>query len=121
MIFIKFISVILCVVVFSGCGQNLESDSEASISKLILSGEKKYNPQKLFKSDTDYFLGLRALKEGKVSQAERLFRRCAKNGSLYCAKKSYVIHNKTSAHPFSRKELCQTCIIIILINDNAGN
>ena len=89
MIFIKFISVILCLVVFSGCGQNLESDSEASISKLILSGEKKYNPQKLFKSDTDYFLGLRALKEGKVSQAERLFRRCAKNGSLYCAKKSY--------------------------------
>lgn len=89
MIFRKFISVILCLVVFSGCGQNLESNSEASISKLILNGEKKYNPQKLFKSDTDYFLGLRALKEGKISQAERLFRRCAKNGSSYCAKKSY--------------------------------
>ena len=84
----KFISLILCLVVFTGCGQNLESDSELKISQCILNSENKLKPQKIFKSDTDYYLGLRSLKEGKTSEAARFFRRCAKNGSYYCARKS---------------------------------
>lgn len=45
-------------------------------------------PQQTFGPDTDYFLGLQLLADGKENQARQKFQSCMKNGTYFCAKKS---------------------------------
>lgn len=52
------------------------------------SRENTVNPQKQFGYDTDYFMGLRFLQEGKEKQARLKFMNCLEKGSTYCAKRS---------------------------------
>lgn len=46
------------------------------------------SPQRQFKNDANYFLGLKKLAEGNEKDAEWLFAECAKKGTKYCARKS---------------------------------
>lgn len=45
-------------------------------------------PQEEFGNDSNYFIGLRFLQEGKENQARLKFEACLKKGSYYCAKRS---------------------------------
>lgn len=45
-------------------------------------------PQREFGRDSDYYMALRSLGEGDQKNAERLFLRCAKGGSAWCARRS---------------------------------
>ncbi|MCR5284381.1 MAG: lytic transglycosylase domain-containing protein [Treponema sp.] len=44
--------------------------------------------QKAYGSDTDYFIGLTYLEEGRIEEAARKFETCSKKGTYYCARKS---------------------------------
>lgn len=44
--------------------------------------------QKMLGADSDYFVGLKMLSEGKEKAAREKFNRCIKKGSYYCSKKS---------------------------------
>lgn len=50
--------------------------------------ESKIQSELPFGADTDYFLGLQLLDNGKINQAKQKFSSCMKNGSYFCAKKS---------------------------------
>jgi soluble lytic murein transglycosylase len=50
--------------------------------------ENTPNPQAEFGADSDYFMGLRFLQEGKEKQARLKFTNCLKKGTYYCAKRS---------------------------------
>ena len=44
--------------------------------------------QKIYGSDSDYFIGLKLLSEGNEKEARTRFNNCIKKGSYYCAKRS---------------------------------
>lgn len=54
----------------------------------LVSCSAKTADQKEYGADTDYFIGLQYLEEGKIEDAASKFEKCAKKGSGYCARKS---------------------------------
>lgn len=54
----------------------------------VVSCSAKTVDQKEYGPDTDYFIGLQYLEEGKIEEAASKFERCSKKGSYYCARKS---------------------------------
>lgn len=48
----------------------------------------KTDAQKIYGSDSDYFIGLKLLSEGNEKEARTRFNNCIKKGSYYCAKRS---------------------------------
>lgn len=68
-----FLSILLLSVsaLFGGCGQ-----------------EESLSPQQIYGDDSSYYIALRHLKENNENEASRLFKKCAKEGSYYCARRS---------------------------------
>lgn len=58
------------------------------ISSCSASEPQANSPQDIFGPDTDYFLGLQLIADGKENLAKQKFQSCMKNGTYFCAKKS---------------------------------
>lgn len=67
------------------------------------------SPKKLYKNDSYYYIGLRALDENNEKEAKRLFRQSARIGSKYVSRSCY----EQLTHLGNVKERLQACEILL--------